>query len=344
MSDGETFDPFKQLDNFRIIDYDIDSKNILIETPAYITPEICRKVLKAQNRPLITKYNPVVNTIDVKSPEGTYKEYSLERKQVAKISALVNHDLKSKTPTKEHGDIQQPKFRDDARSRQVSLANPNVCVIRKLSEYYYATEHIKKLCEKNKVEFKDVDIVIGPIERIFGRGVQGGFMGAKQFALNKLKIPHELEKGLFVSPPLISINSVNMPSYAAQTTTLIHEYSHNLYSITHPEHEHLYNKDKKLTSDKLEWWQLYFDDEDERRAHIEEIKHELISGRSVDEIIRDKIGGAITLSNYQKNYPIALKFRELVMEAVKELEEEKEIDEQPSGTDTKLGNHNQPIA
>lgn len=350
MSDENQFDPFRQIKNFKIIEYDVNSKYILIETPAFISPELCHKVLKSQNRPLITRYNPAVNVIDIKSPSGTFQEYKMERNQVAKIGALVNHDLRQLAPENERGDIQYPKFRDDERSKSISLANPNVSHIRKLSDYYYAMDHIKKVCEKNNVEFKDVQVVIGPIERIFGRGVQGGFMGPKQFSLNKLKIPHELEKGLFVSPPLISINSVSMPSYAAQTTTLIHEYCHNLYSITNPEHEHLYNKDTGLKKkDPLKWWELYLDDPDERRAHIEEIKHELISGRSTDEIIRDKVGeaagevgGAITLSTYKTNYPIALKFRELVQEAVKELEEENAINEKPTGTDAKLGRNDSP--
>ena len=344
------FDPNKQMDNFKIIEYDAQTKYILIETPAFISPELCHKILRSVNRPLITRYNPAVGMIDVKSKEGTYREYRIEKNQLGKIGALVTYDLRQTAPPEEQDKIQRPKFRDDERSRGVSLANPNVSHIRDLTEYYHATEYIKKYCEKMGVEFKNVKIVIGPIERIFGRGVQGGFMGAKQFALSKLKIPHELEPGLFVSPPVISINSVNMPSYAEQTTTLIHEYCHNVYSITNPEHEHLYNKDKGLRKkDELKYWELYFDDPDERRAHIEEIKYELIAGRSIDEIIRDKIGeargqvgGAITLENRNISYPIALKFRELVIEAATELERENEINEKPTGTDTKLGRSDLP--
>ena len=347
MQDGQ-FSPFRQLENFRIIEYDTESKFLIIETPAFISPNLCHRLLKSKNRPLIVRYNPIVNTIDVKSTEGTFTEYQIERMQKAKINALVNHDLKRDVPPEEQNEIEYPKFRDDDRSRGISLANPNTCHIRKVSNYFYAMDHIKKVCEKNNMEFKDVDVVIGPIERIFGRGTQGGFMGPKQFEANKLEIPYELEKGLFVSPPVITVNSVHMPSYAAQTTTLIHEYCHNLYSITNPEHEHLYNKDPKLKKqDELAWWDLYFNDEDERIAHIEEIKHELISGRSTDEIIRDKIGeargqvgGAITLNTYKVNYPIALKFRELVMEAVRQLEEENELNEKPIGAEAKLGRNN----
>lgn len=344
ISEQGRFNPNRQIDNFRIIDFDPQSKFILIETPAFVSPTICQKILKSINKPLVTRYNPTINTIDVKSPEGTLKEYQFEKKQIAKISALINHDIRKNKTEEEKANIKYPAFRDDARSRNVSLSNPEICQIRKLSEYYYATDQIKKFCEKNGVEFKDVEVVIGPIERIFGKGVQGGFMGAKQWSQNKLKIPHELEKGLFVTPPLISINSVNMPSYAAQTTTLIHEYCHNIYSITHPEHEHLYNKDPHLREkDALKWWELYFDDPDERRAHIEEIKYELTSGKSADELIRDKVGGAINISNYKQSYPIALKFRELIQEAIKELEQENEKNEKPIGADTKPGRNNTPV-
>jgi hypothetical protein len=214
-----------------------------------------------------------------------------------------------------------------------------------MSEYYYAADYIKKMCKSRGLEFKDIDVVVGPIERVFGRGTQGGYMGEKEFKKSGLKIPHELENGLFVSPPVIAVNSVTMPSYAKQTSTLIHEYSHNLYNIINPDHEHLYNKDKNLKArDKLKWWELYFDDADERLAHKEEIKLELSSGRSIDEIIRDKLGEtlgtlgkAISLENYKINYPIAIKFRELVEEAAEELKQEEIQNEQPIGANQGLG-------
>jgi hypothetical protein len=75
MKDDKTFNPFYQLKNFMIIEYDQNSNFITIETPAFISPDLCHKILKSINRPLITKYNSATNTIDVKSQDGTYQEY-----------------------------------------------------------------------------------------------------------------------------------------------------------------------------------------------------------------------------------------------------------------------------
>ena len=47
----------------------------------------------------------------------------------------------------------------------------------------------------------------------------------------------------------------------------------------------------------------------------------MISGKSVDEIVRDKVGGSITTDSYLRSYPIALQFKVLVDEVVKEIEE-----------------------
>ena len=326
---GNRLDPNKQVEFFRIVDYDKTNEHIIIESPVFMNSDICMNILKAKSRPLITHFNPAMNTIDVKSQGGTLKEAERGRRQVPKIKALISHDLKTLDPDREEGSF--PNFRTDERARGVSLADGNSCHLRKISDYYYAADFIKKMCEDRNLKFVDVDILVGPLDRIFGRGVQGGFMGPKQFEDNNIKVPYEIVKGISVTPPLISVNSGSMPSYAEQTETLIHEYSHNLFSITNPDHEHEYNKDPKLKDrDNLRYWDLYLSDPDERLAHKEEIKYELRSGKSVDEIIRNKVGGSIDIQNHAQNYPIALKFKELVEEAVLELEKEDEYNEKPT--------------
>ena len=305
-----------QIPFFKILEYDESTGFVLIETPAYIDAQMCLKVLKAKSRPLIVRYNPTVSMIDVKSQSGVLKELDLRTDQINKIRRLVAQFTKV--------DEKLLKFRSDDRARAISLSDSRYSNLRNISDYYHATDHIKKMCKKRGQEFTDIKVVIGPLDRIFGNGIQGGFMGEKEFKKSKLKIPHQIDKGLYVNPPIMAVNSNSMPSYAEQTETLIHEYSHNLFSKTNPEHEHLYNKKSKLrNTDHHKYWFLYLNDPDERLAHKEEIRYELISGKSVDEIVRDKVGGAITIDSYQKNYPIALQFKALVDEVVKELEEDK---------------------
>lgn len=304
-----------QIPFFEIVSYDKKTQQIVIKTPAYLDSRICFKILEAQSRPFIVRYNPTINKIDVKVQNGIYKELKVKTKIPSTIKKMICKDMGK-------DDLE---YRSDQRSMSVSLSSNQTCHLRKISDYYYAQDQIKKMCKERDMKFEDIDVMVGPIERIFGRGIQGGFMDEKAFENTKLKPPYQIEKGLRVMPPLMAVNSETMPSYASQTETLVHEYSHKLYSITNPEHEHLYNKNPKLRDqDPQKYWDLYLGDADEKLAHKEEIKFELKSGKSVDEIVRDKVGGAITKQSYKKTYMIALKFKEMVDEVAQEMEKEYE--------------------
>lgn len=299
-----------QIPFFEIIEFNDKTSEIIIKSNFYIDSNLCSKILKATSRPYIVRYNPTVDCIDVKSNSSFHKELLIKSQIPNKIKKLIERDS---------GKLNL-KFRSDKRSKAESLSSNEMCHLRKISEYYYATDYIKAMCESRGQDFEDIDVLIGPIERIFGRGVQGGFMGEKEFEKSKLKTPYQIEKGLYVSPPIIAVNSDSMTSYASQTETLIHEYSHKLFSKTNPEHEHLYNKDPRLKDkNSQKYWELYLSDEDEELAHKEEIRFELESGKSVDEIVRDKVGGAITKNNVQRTYMIALRFKEIVDDVVKEI-------------------------
>ncbi len=323
----------RQLKFFKIIEYNPSTKQILIETPFFISPEICASILKAENTPLITRYNKSLNTIDVKTSGQMFDAMKMnDRKQLAKMRALTVYDVSNKFPDKKDS-LDKLNFRSNESSRGISLSDPSVFNLRKISDYYYACDFIKKMCERRNYEFHDLDVLLGPTQMLFGEGIKGGFMDKKSFIKSKLNIPHEIVKGIFVSPPLIAIDSASMPSFASQTSTLVHEYSHNMFTKQKPYHEHEYLKDPSLQKrDELAYWDLYLSDEDEYIAHKEQIKMEIKSGLSPDEIIRNKIGGAIDA----KNYPIALKFKEIVQDAVKEIEKEMQ-NENLGGTNTNIG-------
>jgi hypothetical protein len=286
----------------------------------FVSPDICSKILKAKSAPFIAKYNPVFKKIDVKGEDKSYKELSSNKIQLYKIQALVGHDIKSQGKEEKEG----IEFRTGPEARGEWAVNPEIYNVRKISEYYYATDFIKKMCEKNNIPFQDFDVIIGPIEKKFGRGTQGGFMDKNMFIKSKMAIPYEIEKGIWVSPPVMFINSVTMPSYAEQTETLIHEYRHYLFGLQEPTYEPTYNKIKDKGN---EFWYEYFTDPSERAAHKEEIMYELMLGKSYDEIIRNKVGGQVLVSNY----PIARKFSELVQEAMDEIEKKEKQNEEPIG-------------
>jgi hypothetical protein len=326
--------PNLQIAGFKVLEYNEETGYILIETPIYIPEEVILRLLKPANQPLVTHYNDATNTIDVKCEDNVFREYKSEKGQLGKIKALTTHDLKQENiPT------EKVSFQCNERTRGTG-ADKNIFRLRKISDYPHAYSKIKELCDKKKMPFKDIDVLVGPIERIFGSGTRGGFMGEVHFRGNKMEWPYEITDGIFVSPPIISVDSVSSPSYLKQTETLVHEYSHNLYNITNPTHVPEYIKQKELrNTDLLKWWEYYLDDPDEREAHKAQFKIALDAGLSPDEIFRNKleserknledIGSAITMDNYKTAYPIALKLRELIEEAVKEWETDGEQNEQP---------------
>ena len=294
-----------QHDNFIVKNYDRSNSFILIESPVFVSPDICKKVLNAKSEPFIAKYNPVVNKIDIKSTKKSYLE--IHKNQLYKIKEIIGRDI-------------EIEFRGGDLASGVSSFNSNIYNVRKISDYLYACDYIKKMCESNDVLFNDIDVIIGPIEKSFGSGIQGGFIDYNLFIKNNMKSPHEISKGVFITPPSILINSVTMPSYADQTETLIHEYRHYIYSLKNPNYEVSYIRSKnKSQESEYRYWNDYFSDLSEIVAHKDQIKFELQLGKSYDEIIRNKVGGMIT----EENYPIAIRFSELVQASLNELEGEK---------------------
>ena len=319
--DGK-FSADRQIASLRIIDYDQTTGYVVMETPIYMSEEKWRTLFRARTEPLVTRYNPNTNTIDVKSSETSYSSlYNSKgrlRNQLRKLRVLSTYEAYKIDPDKKENK-EKIKFRSDKNTRSSNVNDQQTFHLRKVSDYCHAADQIKKLAEKHKVDFNDVPVFIGPIQQIFGAGVSGGFMSEKAFKDSKMEIPFELADGIKTSPPLIAIDSASKPSPAEQAAVLIHEYSHNIYNILHPEYEHKYNKDPKLKErDNNMYWYLYLTCPDERQAHSEEIKFEVKSGKSIDELIRDKVGGQVT----PENYGIALKFKQLIDEVVLEIEQE----------------------
>jgi len=300
-----------QYENFVILDHNRNNDYVVIKTPVFISPELFIKIFHARSNPFIVRYNGVTNTIDIKSDLKSYKSIQNNAYQLD----MIKTDIKSKLSKDQTKSL---TYRGGELASGVSASNPNIYSIKYVSDYLYATDHIKKMCKECNIPFKDFMVVSGPIEQTFGSGIRGGYMDSNMFTLNKMKTPTELSKGVWMSPPVILINSAEEPSPADQTEVIIHEYRHYIFGIQNPNYKIQYGKPKKGRGQDYEHWYRYFNDPNEGSAHKDQIKFALGLGKSYDEIIRDKVGGQITIDNY----PIAIKFSEMVGKALKELEEE----------------------
>jgi len=291
-----------QIGYLKIVDVDFKNNYLIIETPVYVSPVVCTKILMAKEEPFICCYNEVVKKIDVKV------DSAIQRNQALKILSFIEGDVGEEGIEFRTGPIARGEWAVDA----------NVFNVRNLSEYFSSTKFIKEVCLRYNVEFNDIDVIIGPIERIMGRGSQGGFVSKRRFTG---KEPLKIAEGVYMNPPCILINSATMPSYAEQAETLVHEYRHFIYDKQNPCYEKGYGDLSNKKGDAfLEEWDRYLTDDNEKEAHREEILYSLMTGKSPDEIIRDKVGGQITLSNY----PSALRFNMLVEEVIKSSEDKNE--------------------
>lgn len=288
-----------QINGFRIVNIDVKNGFITIKTPVFLSPDICSNILKAKSKVYMYQYNPVIKQIDVKT------EICSNHIQHQKVIGLIINDHKLDNNV---------KVRENASSRGEWAINPNVFNIKKVSDYLYCYNLIMEQCLRNKVPFRDLDVIIGPIEKLMGKGSQGGFMSEDSIKTSKTKFPIKVEDGIELMPPIIMINSVTEPSCIQQMSTLLHEYRHYVYSRVNRYCQSKYGRfDDKKGDNYLKQWYNYLSDPNEIEAHMEEIRFEFMVGKNEDEIIRDKIGGEITLSNY----PIAIKFKELVDRVVK---------------------------
>ena len=288
-----------QLDFFKIIDIDISDSIIIIETPLFLSADLCKSVFNLAFEPFICHYNPKTSKVDIKN------NGALSKKQAFKIIEFITNDEGLDSPI---------EFSYSDYSRGAWYVNPNVFNMRKISDYFNACSYIKKMSDRYSVSFNDLDVIVGPIESVMGEGSQGGFVSKVDGG--KL----QLDENICIIPPCILINSVTMPSYSEQAETLVHEYRHYIYGLQNPFYEKTYGDMHDKSGDMfLIEWDKYMGDENEKEAHKEEILYGLFIGKSIDEMIRDKVGGKITV----ENYIIALRYKDLVEDVIKNTEVKK---------------------
>lgn len=253
----------------------------------YVDSRKLMKLFNLKEEPLILFENKNENCWDVKSSHSSWRNLK---------AYCLNNNLS----------ILGLNVRSNDKSRKVGMCDYEFCHFRKISDYPDALRFIKENCKKDGFPFLDLPVIVGPIERYMGRGIQGGFIGesdGKEITIGEIKI----------KPPLIAINSVSHPHYADHTSTLIHEYQHMIFSYLNSWYKHKYNTKEFQSiknSDPVKYWREYLFDMDEQQAHKRQILYDLYSGKSADELVRDKIGGIIN----KENYEIALMYKKLIDE------------------------------
>jgi hypothetical protein len=109
---------------------------------------LSRSILHSESEPLITRYNPAMKVIDVKSSGIAYRNIlSSEKQQVSKIFACTSVDA---SKLEKDFDRKKLEFRTNDAASGVGFSNYDVFHIRHISDYCYAVDNIKKVIDKYK--------------------------------------------------------------------------------------------------------------------------------------------------------------------------------------------------
>lgn len=314
---GERFSTAGQPVLLKIIYVD-EKDNVLLSSPLYIPEDRMAGILGAKSS-ISAEYDP--NDFWIKT-EGSSDNLEKESPIMLKV---LTEDVWSKTPSP-----QKPKDMNGRFPIKEKGAGEAMFERKKVSDFYQATETIKKTCAQlstleNPVQFTDLDVYIGPSQRVFG--ITAGFLDDKKIKEAGQEIPIDAGNGLKIFPPCMVIDTEMQTSPAARNDMLIHEYQHYInviLEIPSPEYstENMGNGGK-LTPEEVKRWMFYLSSPDEQKAHIAQIKYLLLLGMNKDQILEKMMPAGIRYDNIA----LAKMYMKFTDTALEEIKNKKKLDE-----------------
>jgi len=308
---GQPVEQRGQPDMFRVLYYDSSKNIITIRTPLYITDDLAMKVFNASEVLMTAQY------------EGETKELAVE----SPIHALVQESPTTMSVVK--GDVSASnRVGTDVRLREKNSMDA-VFERKKISDYPQAADVIKSICqrvtsEQKRVEFNDLPVIIGPW--MAANGMRGGYCDARTIEAAGMKVPVEPVEGFFVYPPCILIDNEAKLNVADRTNVIIHEYRHHINSILwiSDPRKRTEQVDKERNKDDVQGFLAYLSDPNERLSHLAQFKYMIGTGMSREEILLEMFDGRRPTA---AEIPIARKYVEIINDAAKEMQADKEGDE-----------------
>ena len=182
--------------------------------------------------------------------------------------------------------------------------------------YPQACEMLKRICQKNKTGFDDLEVVVGPWKSV-GLDLIAAYMDKDRILKAGRSIPVEPVRGLKVYPPFILIDDVGAPSVSDRTNFIIHEYQHYLNRKMGVVGLDVSYDMSKIRGNTKRFIKEYLGDKDEEMAHITQMKSLLALGMSTDEVVK------FFMPNGIKNVDdvaMAAKYNQLVDMAARDLD------------------------
>jgi len=319
----DVFDYSRQPEIFRIVYFDPKSSCMTFKTPLYLPDDVLTGVFNPQSTVMISQYDNTSKTIcsETNSDE-------MDAMSPPSINAIQK-------------DIAQTNGREGDKIEITERAELDKVFERKhISDYPQVSEIIKDLCKKlakkpdkearavpTEIKFDDLEVVVGPWSKVPGyEGARGGYYTLE--AIKKAtggKSEFEPILGMKVTAPVIVLDNMQNKTVGERTSTIIHEYRHHINvqlwvdSPSYDNPAHAKNEEDQIASQIK-----YLSSPQERLAHKTQFKYMLSTGITKEQILRERLGRKPTI----KDVPVVKEYLSIINEAVKELAEEKDEEEQ----------------
>jgi hypothetical protein len=305
---GKPFDVSGQGEMLQVIHFDPKTGYVVLKSPLWLSEEVCRKVLNANDTFFCAQYNPHDGAFQCDSSPEQMNGVSPSTLSVIHADVLGSG---AKPPPGKPG----IPFREKSITEHV-FENKNI------EDYPHASDIIKKLCKKvstpeKQVKFENLVVSVGPWMEVMG--VAGGYLNKRKFEASGKKpplVPMPEYPDFKVWPSSILIDSSQMPSVGDRNMVIIHEYQHHINSMLWVESPVLKEKPSGMeTAHDVDAWLAYLSSPDERIAHKVQFKYMLGLGMNKQDILKITMGRKPTAANLK----IAQKYIEIIDEAAEEM-------------------------
>lgn len=294
-----------------------DDNWVTIRSLLYFSDEILQMFFGAES-------GVVVGQMDAKSEEFcmTSNVSELKEKSNTCYWSMINHaKLDASVPE------------SDLRFSTISPIE-SFFLRKRISTYPQAKSVIEDMCSKYKVEFDDIEVVVGPWQEV-GYPFDAAYFDKERIIDSGMKIPVEPIPGLKIYPPFILLDIVKCPSPSDQTGNIIHEYQHYLnMKLGLVDKKVGYNM-RDVQKSTRRFVKEYLFNKDEELAHIAQAKYFLSRGMSPEEIINLFMPQGIGSVD---EIVMSARYHQLILKAIEQLNFEE--DNFPKPSDIATGNTN----
>lgn len=284
---------------FYIANLDYEKNWAVVRSPLFLDDDILRMHFGAKGEIYRGKMDPQLETFCTNTDIT-----QLKRNSPTSYWTIVGNVKKGENIYGEDLDFKITTSAEESFKRQ------------RISMYPQAEQVLTSICDKYKVPFDDIEVIVGPWKQT-GWQLEAAYLDKERVIRSGHKLPVEPVPGLKLNPPFILIDSTSYPAPPDRTSLIIHEYQHYLnLKLGLVGYEVDYNI-KEIQGDTKKFITSYLGSKDENLAHISQMRYLLAGGMSKEEVV--KLFASRDIRNLT-DVALMAKYNELASAAEEQLE------------------------